>query len=106
MTAGATFFLDSQEPSPRFLGLTAAERNRRVARRAGAADWPAPGVPTLVVPAGAAITPPLFPILRNLSCAEGSWQFVWHPDRPPLRWQADDDDRPSQQLLLHEPVVL
>jgi phosphatidylglycerophosphate synthase len=105
-TPPATFFLDSQEPSPRFLGLATADRNRRVARRAGAADRPAAGVPTLIVPAEAAITPPLFAIVQKLSLADGPWRIVWHTDRPPLRWQIGSDQRSSREFVLREPVVL
>ncbi len=44
-------------------------------------------LPSLVIPAEAAITPALFPLLRMLS-ASRSCRIVWHPVHPPLRWMA------------------
>jgi phosphatidylglycerophosphate synthase len=104
--ASTAFSLVSLEPSPRFLGLPAAERNRRVARRAGALDHPVAGIPSLVIPAEAAVTPALFPILQTLSLASGPWRIVWQPDRPPIFWQSQDTGRPPQELVIREPAVL
>lgn len=67
---------------PKFLGLTAAERNRRVAARAEAADPALVG--TLRLPADVAVTRALFDALPR----EGTWQVRWHHARPPLAWQA------------------
>jgi phosphatidylglycerophosphate synthase len=105
-SASAPFFLISQEPSPRFLGRAASERNRRVARRAGAVDQPSAGLPALTIPAEAAITPALFPIVRKLSVDSGPWRIVWHADRPPILWQVGDDVSSSREFVLREPVVL
>ena len=51
------------------------------------AEDPTVRVPTLVVPADAALTPALFPLLRTLSPAE-SCRITWHPDRAPIEWRA------------------
>ena len=69
-------------PGPRFLGMATAERNRRVARRAQARDAQLTG--TLRMPDDIALTPSLFDHLPR----EGTWHIAWHPERPPLAWQA------------------
>ena len=64
--AALPFRLVSDEPSPRFLGLTAAERNLRVAQRVRPSWVTDPlsdaGIdtrPTLTIPRGVIITPAL-----------------------------------------------
>ena len=69
-------------PGPVFLGLTSAERNRRLAARAAAADPDLAG--TLRLPHDVVVTRALFEVLPH----EGTWQVRWHPSRPPLAWQA------------------
>src|SRR5262245_56116131 len=66
MIAPLPFRLVCDEPSPRFLGLAAAERNRRVAHRArppwatqASADAGVGTLPTLRIPPGVIITPAL-----------------------------------------------
>ncbi len=99
----------SQDPSPRFLGLAAAERNRRVARRHGAVDAaPASStpLPSLTIPAQAVITPAIFPLLRSLSASDAC-RIVWHPEHPPLFWRgAAAADAAPEDLVLAEPIVL
>jgi phosphatidylglycerophosphate synthase len=68
---------------PRFLGLTTAERNRRVARRAEARHPQLAG--TLRLPDDVALTGSMFDMLPR----EGTWHVAWPPDRPPLAWQAE-----------------
>ena len=70
-------------PGPRFLGLTTAERNRRVAHRAEAHDPRLTG--TLRLPDDIVLTPSIFEHLPP----EGTWHIVWHPDRAPLAWQGE-----------------
>ena len=70
-------------PGPWFLGLTTAERNRRVAHRAEARDPHLTG--TLRLPDDIALTPSIFEHLPRA----GTWLVVWHPARPPLAWQAE-----------------
>jgi phosphatidylglycerophosphate synthase len=70
-------------PGPRFLGLTTAERNRRVARRAEASDPHLTGM--LRLPDDIALTPSLFEHLPR----EGTWLVAWQSERPPLAWQAE-----------------
>ena len=86
------FRLLSASSSAKFLGLTVAERNARVARRAlGHADPPdaadldgqRTAMPTLIVPAGIAITPTLIHLLPR---ASGSWTLVWNGTGRPLMW--------------------
>ncbi len=90
--ATVAFHVVSEEPSPRFLGLNAAERNARVVRRAGklaAAEATSnsavvDGAPTLTIPAGVAITPAL---IRALPPPNGVCHLAWDTGRPPLVWQ-------------------
>ena len=70
-------------PGPRFLGLTTAERNRRVAHRAEAHDPRLTG--TLRLPDDIVLTPSIFEHLPR----EGTWHIVWHPERAPLAWQGE-----------------
>jgi hypothetical protein len=67
---------------PRFLGLSTAERNRRVAHRAEARHPELTGM--LRLPDDIALTPALFDHLPR----QGTWHILWHPERPPLAWQA------------------
>jgi phosphatidylglycerophosphate synthase len=76
--------LVTEQPTPRFLGLSAAERNRRLASRV-ASDGPrSAGLPTLTVPSGAIITPAALTLLPP---ANGTWHLHWAADRPPLVWR-------------------
>jgi hypothetical protein len=70
-------------PGPRFLGLTTAERNRRVARRAEGRNPHLAGM--LRLPEDVALTPSVFEYLPR----EGTWHIEWHVERPPLAWQAE-----------------
>jgi phosphatidylglycerophosphate synthase len=83
-TPTAPFILEASEPSPRFLGLSVSERNRRVARRLGAIEAPGDDLPRLTVPVEAAITPAL---IDALPAGPGAWRLVWQADRPPLCWE-------------------
>jgi CDP-L-myo-inositol myo-inositolphosphotransferase len=90
--AALPFRLVSDEPGPRFLGLTAAERNLRVAQRARPSWITAPlsdtGIdtrPTLTIPPGVIITPAL---VAGLPAPAGMWHLVWDPVRPPIVWTA------------------
>lgn len=77
----------AEEPSPRFLGMTTAERNRRLAQRHGGRLDAGPGelaLARLIVPPDAAITAELFPILE--AAAERACRITWHPAHPPLLW--------------------
>lgn len=78
----------AQEPSPRFLGLSVTERNRRVARRHGAVEFGADAhdLPVLTVPAQAALTPAFLATLPALGPTEAR-RYVWHPDYPPIDWR-------------------
>lgn len=69
-------------PGPAFLGLHAADRNRRVAARAATADPELAGM--LRLPDDVAVTRALFDALPR----EGTWQVRWDRSRPPLAWQA------------------
>ena len=103
-----SFLIVTQAPSPRFLGMSTVERNRRVARRHGAADAAATptGLPTLTIPAEAAITAALFPQLGTLS-PSGVSRIVWHPEHPPLLWRGDGvADVSADRLVLTAAAVL
>lgn len=68
-----------------FLGLSVAERNARVVRRATQSREAAgTNVPTLTVPAGVAITPAL---VAGLPPPTGLWHLRWNPDRPAIVWR-------------------
>ena len=97
-----SFLIVSQEPSPRFLGLAAAERNRRVACRHGAVvrrDGSTARLPTLWIPAQAAITPDLFRQLPALAPNE-SCRVVWHDTHPPIEWRGV-----GRELKMRQSVV-
>lgn len=79
-----TFTIVSQEPAPRFLGLAASERNRRVAIRAGASLAASDDRPVLEVPATAAITAEL---VAALPTPDRTWHVIWHDSQPPLVWR-------------------
>jgi phosphatidylglycerophosphate synthase len=106
-----SFHIITQEPSPRFLGLALAERNRQVARRAiGPAAVAAEGDtlrPTLTIPAAVAITPALFPAMPAPGAA-GVWDLVWHPARPPLVWHGPvaSATSPRQTMTVPDGAVL
>ncbi len=81
--SGARVFrVVSERPSPRFLGVSAAVRNERVARRYAKTST-AEDAPTLTIPAGVIITPALVPALPP---ASGTWRLIWHLARPPIIW--------------------
>lgn len=95
----AAFAVVSEEPSPRFLGLTVAERNARVVRR----TWPATSrqpPATLRVPAGVIITPAL---LRALPPPNGVCHLAWHATRPPIVWQGAGPHSPGAAVTVHLP---
>jgi phosphatidylglycerophosphate synthase len=74
----------SETPHRRFLGLTTAQRNERIAQRAAGAHSRASGeVPTLTVPPETVITPAL---VHALPPAEGRWHLVWRRHRAPIVW--------------------
>lgn len=97
-STGRPFRLIQESSATRFLGLTVAERNWRVAARCGARADDAT-LPTLTVPARVAITPAL---LRALPTADGlvhitspatALPIVWaaagtRPTTPPVQWPA------------------
>lgn len=92
MAGALPFRIVSDEPSPRFLGLTAAERNLRVAHRvtpSWVANSPSAGggdtLPTLTIPSGVIITPAL---VAGLPAPAGTQHLVWDPVRPPIVWTA------------------
>jgi len=75
----------TEQPTPRFLGLSAAERNQRVALRLTTDATPhTASLPTLTVPAGAIISPAL---LTSLPPPNGTWHLQWAPGRPPIVWR-------------------
>src|SRR5262249_53545308 len=74
----------SEGPHPRFLGLSADERNCRVARRSGSTERHRASLPTLIVPPGAIITPAL---MHALPPPNGTWHLNWARERPPLVWK-------------------
>ncbi len=103
-TSFAPFVLVASEPSPRFLGLSVSERNRRVARRVGAQETSSEDLPKLTVPIEAAITPALF---ASLPTGAGSWRLWWHADRPPLLWEtARSTGGQVRDVTLREATVL
>jgi phosphatidylserine synthase len=84
---------------PRFLGLTTAERNRRVARRAEARDPNLAGM--LRLPDDVVLTGSVFDALPR----EGTWHLAWHPTRPPLAWQARGTIGPPRPIPVPEGSV-
>jgi phosphatidylglycerophosphate synthase len=74
----------TEQPSPRFLGLSAAEWNRRVASRLTKAVPRDASLPTLTVPAGTIITPAL---VTSLPPPNATWHLHWAPGRPPVVWR-------------------
>ena len=89
--------LINEQPTPRFLGLSAAERNERLARRLSKGVAPRhAALPTLTVPPGAIITPAL---LTSLPPANGTWHLHWAPDRPPLVWRGQNAATDSAPLV-------
>ncbi len=91
MTTDIPIRVVSEQPSPRFLGLTAAERNERVVQRYTTFSTSASSVTgqaeacTLTVPAGVIITPAL---IAALPPPNGTWHLAWDPARPPIVWTA------------------
>jgi len=107
MTPPLPFRLMSGEPSPRFLGLTAAERNLRVAHRATPSwvtDSPAAGggetLPTLTIPPGVIITSAL---VAALPAPAGTRHLVWDPVRPPIVWTATDPSNAAPAATMPVP---
>lgn len=69
----------------------------------GAHAESANGLPTLTIPAEAAITPALF---EALPPGEGSWRLVWHADHPPLLWQTTGaTGQPVHELTVDDGVL-
>lgn len=101
------FVIVTEDPSPRFLGLSVSERNRRVASRhggtrcRGAADTG----PSLTVPVQAAITPALFPLLTRLA-ADRTWHLAWHASHPPLVWRPGPGAEADETIILDAGAVL
>ena len=87
-------------PGPRFLGLTTAERNRRVAHRAEARDPRLTGM--LRLPDDIALTATLFEHLPR----EGTWHLDWHKERPPLAWQGAGAIGPPRPIAVPDGTVL
>jgi phosphatidylglycerophosphate synthase len=92
MAPALPFRIVSDEPGPRFLGLTAAERNLRVAHRvtpSWVTDPPSAGggdtLPILRIPPGVIITPAL---VAGLPAPSGTRHLIWDPARPPIVWTA------------------
>ena len=82
------FHIISEDPGPRWLGLRVAERNRRLARRAGAADSPGAATgATLVVPPGVSLTPAFFECLPE---PIGVVELVWKVGHQPIVWREHD----------------
>jgi hypothetical protein len=82
-TMPQVFHLISEQRSPQFLGMTAAERNARIARRANVfvdagQSWE---LPTLTVPAGVVITQLL---IKALPPPDGLCHLRWNAAKPPL----------------------
>ena len=107
----SSFLIVSQEPAPRFLGMSAAERNRRVAYRHGAVDRRGArealtgSLPTLWVPAEAAITPDLFSQLPPLSPTD-SCRIIWHETHPPMLWRSTTPGGTVRDVVVTAPAVL
>ena len=98
------FVVSLPERSPRFLGLSVSERNRRVAQRMGAQPAQTASLPTLTIPAGAALTSALVAALPR---GEGVWRLIWHAERPPLLWEATPTrGAPVRELVLADGLVL
>ena len=80
-----TFEIVSEAPGPRFLGLSVGERNRRVAYRCGGVPTiPGSALPTLLVPAGVAVTPELFEVLPP---PVGVWHLLSDRADAPIVWR-------------------
>jgi hypothetical protein len=102
--SSAGFHIISEDSGARLLGLRVGERNRRVARRAGALSRPPDGTrPTLVVPPGAAVTPALF---QSLPPPDRACELVWARGRPPIVWRPPAGDEPPHVVALPDGVVL
>jgi phosphatidylglycerophosphate synthase len=87
----------TEQPTPRFLGLPAGERNQRLARRCGRDAAPHDAaLPTLTVPAGAIITPAL---LTSLPPPNGTWHLQWAAERPPVVWRGPTAKPESAPLV-------
>jgi len=98
-TGTAELSLAIDGPGPLFLGVAAAERNRRVARRAAAADPTLAGM--LRVPDDVVLTRRLFEALPH----QGTWQIRWHPTRPPLAWQGLGRVQPPELMPAPDDAV-
>jgi phosphatidylglycerophosphate synthase len=104
-SARQAFQIICDGPAPRFLGLPASERNLRVARRYGGVD-PVAGstLPTLLVPAGVAITPALLDLLPP---PVGCWHLMSGPNAPIVWCGAGSAlDQLPQSIALPAGVVL
>jgi phosphatidylglycerophosphate synthase len=91
--------------------MSAAERNRRVARRHGGIDRRAArealtsSLPTLWVPAEAAITADLFSQLPPLSPTD-SCRIIWHETHPPMLWRSTAAAGTAREVVVTAPAVL
>jgi phosphatidylglycerophosphate synthase len=100
----------TEDPGPRFLGLTVSERNARVARRAmssaishppsAISHEPSAMAPILTVPSGVAITPAL---IAALPPPAGTWHLVWDAARAPIVWSAADVSSATAPNILRVP---
>jgi phosphatidylglycerophosphate synthase len=99
------FDIVSERPSPRFLGLSVAERNRRVAQRTAGPESANGARGTLTIPAGVAITPAL---VRTLPPPNGLCRLVWDPHRAPILWHGPGvaDDPGARTVRLPEGAAL
>ena len=104
--ARTSFQIINDGRGPRFLGLHTSERNLRVARRHGGVE-PTQGsdLPTLLIPAGIAITPALF---ERLPPPVGVWHLQTTHQGPPLVWRGGGiaGEAIPQVLTLPPGVVL
>lgn len=98
--SGTAFQVVCEDPGPLFLGLRLSERNLRVARRrGGAAPAPGSGLPTLLIPAGVAITPAL---LDALPPPVGVWHLLVDQSERRVVWRGTmvgGDDEPHRMPL-------
>lgn len=100
------FQLDAASSPTIFLGLPIHERNRRVARRAGAVESTARGdraLPRLIVPRDTAVTPALF---AALPAPQGIVALTWDDPGRPLLWVAPGLSAPSASTAPDRQQVL
>lgn len=104
LRAPRAFRLVADHNGPRFLGLPLTERNHRVALRIGAVDErQGASLATLTIPENVVLTPA---IASSLPGRDGRTLLVWHPERPPLVWEAGGSGGTVEEVLVPEGVVL